>query len=1199
MRLRNRFLSWLIPFVLLAANSSLSAKPNSKWHAPDDVSGSPSFVVYQNELGEVTCREATELERRQIAERSGGGATRVIYPGAPLRSQLPYGTETWTPKSAPDLRLQPSAGLHIVLHGTAQLDQNPSAKNAFIVAANRWEAIVSTSITVVIDVDFGPTFFGEPYPSGVLGATGVSFQQGPYSDLRQRLINGASNAIEQQLYNALPLASVPVDFNGVSSSVTTASLTLPNARALGLAPDIPDPNLVPLGQGDAGIGFNSAFQFDFTPDDGISSGQTDFDSVASHEIGHALGFISESGGTSATPVSAWDLFRFRPATVNLATFTTAPRIMSIGGSQIFFGNQVSTFATLELALSTGGPDPEPGDGDGRQSSHWKDDALSSARPYIGVMDPTLGTGIRRTISENDIVALDLFGYSISLPPPVRPSNDNFVNAISLQGNSGTLNGTNVSATREAGEPNHAGFMGDKSVWYSWLSPLDGQITIDTIGSNYDTTLGVYTGTAVNQLLLIAQNDDIVNGTNKASRVQFNITAGTTYRIAVDGWNGEYGNVTLNWSAGVATPTPTPTPTPTRVLTVASVNPGSGVPVTVSPNDNGGLGNGSTQFTRTYNQFTSVNLTAPISVAGNYFQKWQLDGNDLTTVRATGVNMGIDRTLTAVYITLPPTPTPSPTPTPNGPGQAVAYQINTAHTGSQFDNVSPPLGQRWSRDLGAAVSYPVIAGGKVYVTTFPYLYALDATTGATVWGPIDLVGGTGGGPAVGAAYEAGRIFVVNRSGLLRAFDATTGSQLWSRQLGGQAFSSAPTAQGGTVYVSGYPTVFGVSAQDGSITWSAPNTGGDNSSPSVSETGVFVSYACNNAWALSPATGSVLWHHTTNCFGGGGKTTVLFGGRVYARGGSLENEALDVGTGIEVATFSASPAPAFNGSTGYFLNGTTLEARDVSSGTLKWSFTGDGTIVSAPIVVNGIVYVGSTSGKLYALSESTGANVWIGTVGAPVNRPDEQNVSVLTGLGAGEGLIIVPAGNSLVAYQPIQTAQSVQFSSAAYTVGEGSPRVNVTISRSGDTASSASVTYTTSDNAGSQNCATKNGIASQRCDYINTVGTITIAPGETSKSFSVAIVDDSYAEGSETFTVSLSNPVGATLDPQSTATVTITDNDSVDGPGNPSDSASFFVRQHYIDFLNREPDDAGLAFWTNQITECQQPGATCSAEVRRIN
>jgi N-acetylneuraminic acid mutarotase len=554
-------------FCLLLVGMPRPAPAQARWiPAAGNVLQNQTFVVSQNERGEVACREATSEERRLAATRNGGGPMRVIYSGAPRRKDMPYGSELWTSDEAAGLTLQVSAGLRIVLHGTSQLEQNQTAKNAFIVAANRWEAIISTPITVVIDVDFGTTFFGQPYPDpSILGATGLSAVTGPYSDLRQRLINGGSTTAEQQLYNALPATAVPVDFNGISSNVTSVELSVPNARALGIVADISDPNSVPLGQGDAGIGFNSAFQFDFNPDDGISSGLTDFDSVASHEIGHALGFISDAGD-AASPITVWDLFRFRPAVASLATFGTATRVMSLGGSQVFFGNQTSTFATLELALSTGGPDPGPGDGDGRQSSHWKDDALFSTRPYIGIMDPTLGRALRRTISENDIMTIDLFGYSIGAPAPVRPSNDNFVNGIVLQNNSGSLTGSNVSATREADEPNHASFTGDKSVWYSWLSPVNGQITIDTIGSNFDTTLAVYTGASVNQLITIAANDDIVNGQNKASRVQFNITAGTTYRVAVDGWNGEYGNITLNWNATGVVPTPTPTPTATPTPT---------------------------------------------------------------------------------------------------------------------------------------------------------------------------------------------------------------------------------------------------------------------------------------------------------------------------------------------------------------------------------------------------------------------------------------------------------------------------------------------------------------------------------------------------------------------------------------------------------------------------------------------------------
>src|SRR6185295_16585047 len=112
-----------------------------------------TFVNFQNKSGETTCRLATAEERRMVAARNGGGPARVIYSGAPRRGELPYGMEVWSSDETRGLSLSVSAGLRIVLHGTSQLEQNQTAKNAFIVAANRWEAIISTPITVVIDVD--------------------------------------------------------------------------------------------------------------------------------------------------------------------------------------------------------------------------------------------------------------------------------------------------------------------------------------------------------------------------------------------------------------------------------------------------------------------------------------------------------------------------------------------------------------------------------------------------------------------------------------------------------------------------------------------------------------------------------------------------------------------------------------------------------------------------------------------------------------------------------------------------------------------------------------------------------------------------------------------------------------------------------------------------------------------------------------
>ncbi|HEX8283724.1 MAG TPA: NF038122 family metalloprotease [Pyrinomonadaceae bacterium] len=524
-----------------------------------------SFVIFQNEAGETVCRPATPAERERIRNVSG---THVIYHGAPRRKVIDGGGEYLMQNSVEDssgLALQASAGLTIVLNGTAQLESFPEAKNAFILAANRWESLISTPITITLNVDYGPTFFGDEYDSTtILGQTG-SFviksggQDPTLSQVRTRLLNTASGSNETALYNALPSSALPIEYNDAASTVSNVRVNTAQARALGFLSGAST---------DAQIGFNSNFgsgsntgQFDFDPSNGITTNFTDFDAVVVHEIGHALGFTSNNGGSTVTSVSIWDLFRFKARTANAGNFDSAPRIMTKGGEQVMFGNFTSTFAAQELNVSTGGPNPPQSDtDDGRQSSHWKDDQLFSNRPYIGIMDPTLSRGLRRTISENDVRALELIGYTTAFNP-TRPANDNFASAGVISGATGAVTGTSLLATREAGEPGtQAGYTGDKSVWFNWTAPVTGTATFDTSGSAYDTTLGVYHGAAVNVLLSDGQSDDATGLTGGASRVTLSVTAGTVYRIDVDGWNGEYGNYQLNWSASGTTPTPTPTPT---------------------------------------------------------------------------------------------------------------------------------------------------------------------------------------------------------------------------------------------------------------------------------------------------------------------------------------------------------------------------------------------------------------------------------------------------------------------------------------------------------------------------------------------------------------------------------------------------------------------------------------------------------------
>src|SRR4051812_35173589 len=155
--------------------------------------------------------------------------------------------------------------------------------------------------------------------------------------------------------------------------------------------------------------------------------------------------------------------------------------------------------------------------------------------------------------------------------------------------------------------------------------------------------------------------------------------------------------------------------------------------------------------------------------------------------------------------------------------------------------------------------------------------------------------------------------------------------------------------------------------------------------------------------------------------------------------------------------------------------------------------------------------------------------------------------------------------------------IQFSTDDFAIGESSGHIDITVTRQGDASGTATVNVNTFDES-------QPGHASQKSDYEISLGTLTFAPGETSKTFRILIVDDKFAEGNEVLDLALSNPAGAGVGLGSPNTVEVTISDDDAGPSlvNPIDTPSFFVRQHYIDFLNREPDTAGLAFWTNQIS-----------------
>jgi Ca2+-binding RTX toxin-like protein len=131
-----------------------------------------------------------------------------------------------------------------------------------------------------------------------------------------------------------------------------------------------------------------------------------------------------------------------------------------------------------------------------------------------------------------------------------PVNDDFGAARSLaSAASGVVSGSNIDATKETGEPDHAGNPGGHSVWFSWTAPADGNAFFTTRGSAFDTLLAVYTGVAVNSLTPVAANDDDPGANfpvTGGSTMSFAVSSGVTYMLAVDGFSGKIGNIQLRW-----------------------------------------------------------------------------------------------------------------------------------------------------------------------------------------------------------------------------------------------------------------------------------------------------------------------------------------------------------------------------------------------------------------------------------------------------------------------------------------------------------------------------------------------------------------------------------------------------------------------------------------------------------------------------
>jgi outer membrane protein assembly factor BamB len=338
--------------------------------------------------------------------------------------------------------------------------------------------------------------------------------------------------------------------------------------------------------------------------------------------------------------------------------------------------------------------------------------------------------------------------------------------------------------------------------------------------------------------------------------------------------------------------------------------------------------------------------------------------------------------------------------------ATAYQVTPAHNAAVTfsDSWGPNLKTLWTATLDGAVSSPLVSKDAVYAVVAgepTEIVRLDAHTGKMLWRSS-----AGGETIVGLAYDEGALFVMTSGGALSAYAAKSGKRLWTTiVVAGPYYAAGPSALNGIVYVSagaGNAGLYALDETSGKVIWSQTLIGFGASNPAVTSKGVYVSYTCLYS-DFDPKTGVSIWQDSGSCSNYAGTTPVVNGNKVFTLG-SPNNVILAADTGATIGSFAATLPPAVHGRLGYFMDSGTLSAVNPTTSRLFWEFTGDGLLNALPLAVNGYVLTASYS-HLYVLNGSTGV------VESTVSLQGQYSVQAL---GAGEGMILVPQGSTLVAY-----------------------------------------------------------------------------------------------------------------------------------------------------------------------------------------
>ncbi len=581
-----------------------------------------------------------------------------------------------------------------------------------------------------------------------------------------------------------------------------------------------------------------------------------------------------------------------------------------------------------------------------------------------------------------------------------PFNDSFANRAQLAGSTIQVRSSNVGATLETGEPaTISGTAVGTSLWWTWTAPQTGVFYIDTLGSTFDTVLGVFTGSSVSSLSLVASNDDSAAGTG-TSHAALNATAGTVYQIEVAGKAGSTGIAALRIVA------PPPNDNFANAQAV-SADPATGIfsvrGVTLygttesgEPNPTG-VGAGHSVWYKwtapVSGNFQLAAFSAELDMVSAVYQGSTVAG--LTLV-------GADNNASGVNVD-------SLVPFTASAGQTYYFQVdNVEATGGNFTlmvndaswqfaaggyglttcpavgadgtlfvssldgnlyAVNPDGSPKWSFAAGGYFdnSSPALGAGGTVVAgaSDGFLYAVQQATGALAW-KFQAANPISSTPAMGAD---GTVYFHDDLGLYAV--TASGVQKWHTAVNGHSYSSPVIGSGGTVYL-GTPAGLQLFDPSGNLLSTFSTATPIDATPAVDADGtVYVGTVGGEAYALHP-DGTQKWH-VSLAFGEGFTASPVIspsGAVCMASGdGTLyELSAADGSTLASIALPSSStlsaPVVAGDGTIYVGTGDYNLYAVDPSSHQSKLISSTAYYIFGSPTLANGFLYFGSLDSKVYA-------------------------------------------------------------------------------------------------------------------------------------------------------------------------------------------------------------------------------------------